>query len=145
MPFISITRLKVGSVRSLFPFMRANEASVNQLFGTRGLIAGKKLVDKNLNFWTLTLWEDDARMLIFRNSPAHRAAMQKLPFWCSEASYFHWMQDSRELPGWSVASQRLIREGKLTKVRKPTPRHIANDFPPIKWTKIERVFKVKTS
>lgn len=143
MPFLSITRLKVGSISSLLPFMRANEASAKQLAKTPGLIAGKELIDKNLTFWTMTLWENDSRMLVFRNSAAHRIAMQNLPFWCNEASYFHWIQESRELPGWLEASQRLIKEGKLTKVRKPTARHIANDFPPVKWTKIERIFKIK--
>ena len=142
MPFVSITRLKVKSVWYLPAFMRANEAAVKQLMLCEGLIGGKELVDKNLTFWTLTLWEDGAAMRSFRNGTAHRAAMQRLPYWCDEASYFHWTQEEGVLPGWAVASERLLQEGKSTKVRKPSARQTANQFPPIQWTKIGRVFKM---
>ena len=141
MPFVSATRLKVKSIFNLIPFMLANEASVKQLKKTPGFLSGKELVDKGLTFWTLTIWEDDAKMKEFRNSIAHRKAMQKLPFWCSEASYFHWTQEQEILPEWTIASLKLIQEGKITKVRKPSSRQITNSFPPIKWRKLERNFK----
>ena len=140
MVFISITRLKVKSVFFLFQFMRANEASVKQLVKTSGFLAGKENMDKHLTFWTLTMWKDDACMKDFRNSVPHRKAMQKLPYWCNEASYFHWTQEEDVLPAWPQASERLLLEGKITKVRKPTTRQTANKFPSIKWTKFERVF-----
>lgn len=141
MPFVSITRLKVKSIWYLIPFMKANEASAKQLVITPGFLSGKELVDKGLTFWTLTIWDDDAKMKSFRNSEAHRKAMQKLPFWCSEASYFHWLQDEPFLPNWHTASLKLIQEGKITKVRNPSAKQLSNQFPPIKWTKLERVFK----
>lgn len=121
--------------------MQANEASVKQLVKTRGFLAGKELVDKGLTFWTLTLWEDDSCMKEFRNSAPHRKAIQKLPYWCKEASYFHWTQADNILPEWIKASERLLNEGKLTKVRKPSSNQITNKFPPVKWTKLERSFK----
>src|SRR5687768_4222159 len=141
MAFISITRLKVKSLFYLPKFMMANEASVRALVKIKGFLKGKELIDKNLTFWTLTMWDNDTSMKEFRNSAPHRKAMQNLPAWCNEASYFHWTQTDPDLPGWHVASERLISEGKLTKVRNPTPRHLANKFPQIKWTKLERVFK----
>lgn len=144
MPFVSITRLKVKSVLNLISFMKVNEASAKQLVITQGFIAGKELMDKGLTFWTLTIWEDDAKMKEFRNSVAHRKAMQKLPYWCSEASYFHWTQEQVTLPDWNIASMKLIKEGKITKVRKPTPGQLTNNFPPIKWMKFERIFKPET-
>ena len=141
MPFISITRLKVKSILYILKFLMANEASVKDLVKIKGFLKGKELIDKNLTFWTLTMWTDDISMKTFRNSVPHRKAMQNLPTWCHEASYFHWTQPGTDLPAWHDASERLISEGKLTKVRNPTPRHLANTFPPIKWTKLERVFK----
>lgn len=90
MPFVSITRLKVKSIFKLISFLNANESSVKQLISTHRFIKGKELVDKHLTFWTLTMWEKDTDMHAFRNSAAHKKAMQKLPYWCSEASYFHW-------------------------------------------------------
>ena len=143
MPFVSITRLKVRSIFYLIAFMRANEASVKQLVTTPGFLAGKELTDKGLKFWTLTIWQDDSSMKEFRNSVPHRKAMQKLPFWCSEASYFHWTQEEASLPGWNIAAERLIKEGRLTKLRKPSARQLANDFPRIKWLKFERALRPK--
>ena len=141
MAFISITRLKVKSIFYLLQFMRANEASAKQLMATPGFIAGKELINKNLTFWTLTMWKDDGSMKEFRNSVPHRKAIQKLPYWCNEASYFHWSQEDEILPEWIPASEKLLHEGKLTKVRKPSSNQLSNKFPTIKWKKLERVFK----
>ena len=138
MPFVSITRLKVKSIFNLLSFVRANESSVKQLTSIKGFLAGKELIDKHLTFWTLTMWEDESSMRSFRNSTAHKKAMQKLPVWCNEASYFHWTQSELTLPGWNLASQRLFEEGKLSKVRYPSINQITNNFPPIRWRKIER-------
>ena len=143
MPFVSITRLKIRSLLYFISFARANSAALKELVTIKGFIAGKELTDKGLTFWTLTLWDDDRSMLQFRNSASHRKAMQRLPDWCNEASYFHWNQEQNTLPGWIEASGRLITEGKLTKVRHPTQRHLSNNFPPIKWTKLERIIKPK--
>jgi hypothetical protein len=121
--------------------MLANEASVKQLKSINGFLAGKELIDKSLTFWTLTMWKDEISMREFRNSVPHRKAMQKLPFWCCEASYFHWVQDGDILPSWEVASQKLLKEGKLTKVRKPSANQQKNNFPSIKWKRLERSFK----
>jgi heme-degrading monooxygenase HmoA len=88
MPFISITRLRIHSIFILPKFMLANEASVKQLRKIDGFLKGKELIDKGLTFWTLTMWRDEIAMKAFRNSIPHRKAMQKLPSWCCEASYF---------------------------------------------------------
>lgn len=143
MYFISATRLKVSSIYYLPGFMRANEASVKQLLLTNGFVDGKELIDKGLTFWTLTLWDKDADMKNFRNSIPHRKAMQKLPDWCSEATYTHWLQEEPTLPDWNIVHERIVKEGTVTKVRHPSEKHVSKDFPPVKWKKIERKFKVK--
>ena len=141
MVFISITRLKVRSVLYILHFILANKASVKELTKTKGFLGGKELVDKNLTFWTLTMWESDGCMKTFRNSTSHRKAMQKLPLWCSEASYFHWMQAEEILPAFKIAAEKLLKDGKLTKVRNPSTRQVSNSFPQIQWSKLERNFR----
>lgn len=141
MPFVSVTRLRVRSLFFLIPFMKANEASVKELKTSKGLLKGKELIDKNLTFWTITLWEDEGAMKGFRSSPSHRKAMQHLPKWCNEASYHHWIQEGHELPSWHTIAERLYAEGQLSKVRNPSKAQAANQFPPIKWTKTERRLK----
>ena len=141
MPFVSVTRLRVKSILYLIPFMRANEASAQELKLSRGLLKGKELIDKKLTFWTITLWEDEESMRGFRSALSHRNAMQHLPKWCNEASYHHWVQEENEFPEWNTVSEKLFTEGKLSKVRNPSKAQLANQFPQIKWTKTERALK----
>lgn len=144
MVFISATRLRVRSVIYLPAFMRANNASVKELLKTKGLIAGKELIDKGLTFWTVTLWAADADMKSFRSSDAHRKAMQRLPDWCNEASYVHWQQEDAVVPAWNTIHEKMVTEGKMSKVRNPSARQTEKLFPSPRWSKTERVFKVKS-
>lgn len=141
MVFISATRLKLRSAWYLLAFFLANEAAVKQLCITNGFIEGMELIDKNLTFWTLTMWRMDADMKTFRNSAAHKKAMQKLPFWCDEASYIHWTQEELVLPDWKMVHTKIVTEGKSTKVRKPSVNQLNNTFPEIKRIKTSRKFK----
>lgn len=141
MPFVSVTRLRVKSILYLIPFMRANEASIKELKQSKGLLKGKELIDKKLTFWTITIWENDASMKLFRGSASHRKAMQQLPKWCNEASYHHWIQEDNEFPSWKTISEKLYAEGNLSKVKNPSKAQATNQFPSIKWTKTERNLK----
>jgi hypothetical protein len=141
MIFISATWLQVKSVLYLVRFMIANEASVKQLNKTEGFLGGRELIDKNLTFWTLTIWDSEVSMKQFRNSLPHRKAMQKLPFWCGEASYIHWTQAENQFPGWITIHEKMLAEGKTTKVRNPSENQPSKNYPEIKWRKLERNFK----
>jgi hypothetical protein len=139
--FISITRLSLRSIWYLPGFLSSNNQSVKQLLITPGFVAGKELIDKNFVFWTVTVWNADADMKSFRNSPPHRRAMQRLPTWCDEATYMHWLSEKPQIPAWDTICEKMIAEGKVSKVRHPSKNHTDKNFPPIKWTKTERVFK----
>jgi hypothetical protein len=78
----------------------------------------------------MTMWEGDSAMEAFRVHGAHRDAMPKLLDWCDEAAVAHWTQDSRDLPSWQEAHERIIKEGRPSKVRHPSPAHLAHKFPP---------------
>jgi len=143
MPFISVTRLKVRSIFYLPGFLKANNASVKALMSIPGYIDGRELIDKGLVFWTVTAWQAEKAMKEFRNGEAHPLAMQKLPGWCNEAAYVHWVQDTATLPDNQTMYGRLMADGKLTKVRHPSPSQLNKDYPPVKWTKIEQSLKKK--
>ena len=138
MPFVSVTRLRVKSIFYLLPFIRANEACVKALQTSEGLLKGKELIDKRLTFWTITVWETPEAMKKYRNSIAHRNAMQHLPAWCNEASYHHWIQEEADIPNWHTAAEKLFSAGTLSKVRNPSAAQQNNIFPKISWTKTER-------
>jgi hypothetical protein len=39
---------------------------------------------------------------------------------CNEASVVRWSQESAAIPGWEEAHQRMLTEGKLSKVKHPS-------------------------
>ena len=102
------------------------------------------MMDKGLTFWTMTLWKDEADMRAYRNIGAHKKAMPKLQHWCNEASLVHWQQDSEEFPTWFDAHQRLMKEGRLSKVKYPSSQHSLEQIPaPHCPSKTERILLPK--
>lgn len=141
MYFVSVTRLRVRSVINLPRFFMANEASLKAIKTADGFLAGKELMDKNLTFWTATIWKSAEAMKHFRNNGPHQVAMRNLPEWCSEAAYVHWEQQGNTLPGWLPAYQKLLTEGRLTKVRQPSLQQTGMNYPPPQWLRTERTFR----
>lgn len=122
MPFVSVTRLHLRSVRFLPAFAFHTWRTLRQLRMTPGFLAGR-LAAGGGSYWTLTLWESDAAMRSYRNSGAHRRAMPRLVRWCDEASVAHWTQAEVEVCGVGEASRRLGAAGRLLSVRHPSPAH----------------------
>jgi hypothetical protein len=122
---ISITRLRVRSIwlmplfilHALRTMMQAQRADGQKGVDTR--------FEKNNVVWTKTVWESEAAMKKYRNSGAHRIAMRLLSEICSEAAYVRWQQDTPELPTWEEAHCRILADGRLSKVKYPSPLHSA--------------------
>src|SRR4051812_43142962 len=100
MALISITRLRVRSLRFMPAFIYLSLKSAHQAKKANGNLGMKLLRDANRAFWTCTAWQDEASMRAYMMSPPHRAAMSKLPGWCDEASLVHWNQQESTLPDW---------------------------------------------
>ena len=141
MYFVSVTRLRVRSLLYLPRFFMSNERSVKAIKNITGFITGKELIDKGFTFWTMTIWESGDAMKYFRNHDPHKSAMRNLPQWCNEAAYVHWLQDDAAIPGWETAYQKLMAEGKLTKVKFPSQKQLDWSYPAPHWKKTERIFK----
>jgi heme-degrading monooxygenase HmoA len=130
MVFVSVTRLRIRSILFLPQFVWYAVRSRSQSEGAPGLISGAVMREARNAFWTLTVWESEAAMEAFRVQGAHKTAMPKLLDWCDEAAVAHWTQESRELPSWKEAYERIIKEGRPSKVRHPSKAHVAHDFSP---------------
>ena len=120
MAFISVTRLRVRSFVYLPPFFWYTFWSIRQAERSAGFLGGRLTVNAKYVFWTVTAWEDGAAMNAYRTGGAHRRAMPKLIEWCDEASVVHWTQQGAEIPAWQHAHQRMVKEGKLSKVNRPS-------------------------
>lgn len=144
MIFVSVTRLRLRSSWYLLPFMWHTLRTTNQLIKQSNFIKGKTLLDKGLTFWTLTLWESEKDMRAYRNSDAHKKAMPKLQYWCSEASVAHWQQHEDAFPDWFDIHNRMMQEGRLSKVKHPSPTHSLHQIAVPRYpSKTERILLPK--
>ena len=145
MCFVSITRLRVRSWRYLPMFYWFSMRSVRQAAKSEGNLATVLLADRHNTFWTVTAWTSDAATKAFMLAGVHRRVMRKLPQWCDEAAVVHWFQDGNELPTWREAWQRLLSEGRRSKVNHPSSAHVAHDLPePVVRPGAERSFRSRT-
>lgn len=128
MPFVSVTRLRLRSIRFLPAFAVHTLGTLRQVRGSAGFLGGSLLPDRRWTFWTLTVWTDRDAMRGYMTAGAHRTAMPKLLDWCDEASVMHWDTPAAALPVWAEATDRMRGEGRPSKVRRPSPDHAAMTF-----------------
>ncbi len=140
--FISITRLRVRSLRFMPAFIVQALGTNRQVRHAAGFVAGSLLPDRRLTFWTMTLWQDQAAMRHYITHGSHLRAMPKLMHWCDEASIVHWDQPDegdlpgqgdlpdQALPGWDEADRRMRAGGRASKVRHPSADHHALTYLP---------------
>ena len=125
MTFVSITRLRIRSLRFMPQFLVHTMWTGRQTKRADGFIDGSLLADRKRVFWTATVWRDQAAMRGYMTSGAHLKAMPKLLDWCDEASVVHWTQGDAVLPDWREADRRMRLEGRPSKVRNPSVNHRA--------------------
>lgn len=130
MPFISITRLKIRSIRFLPAFGLHAIRTRDQVRRAAGFEGGALLPDRAWTFWTMTAWTDEASMRRYVMEGPHRLAMPRLVHWCDEASVVHWQRDEAGLPDWDEADRRMRETGRPSKVRNPSPRHATLSYRP---------------
>jgi hypothetical protein len=135
MPLVSITRLRVGSLRYLPAFLISALRSARQAKAASGNLAVSLLSDASFTFWTRTVWNDEQSMRAFMIAGPHRSVMPRLLQWCDEASVTHWLQDSFEPPSWPETHQRLQKEGRRSKVNNPSEAQLRFEIPPPKTTR----------
>lgn len=125
MYFISITRLRLRSLRYLFPFLRYAIPSARE----SAIAPGNRITQTHRQgltvFWTFTVWESEAQMRQYITHGSHRQAMPKLAQWCDEASTVHWLQEQPELPDWTIIQERMQIGGRLYPVKHPSSHHAA--------------------
>lgn len=125
----SVTRLRVRLIGRLPAFLLRTFLAQRQTVRAHGFVGGKLLVDAKLTFWTLTVWQDEKSMKLFRGAGAHAQVMPRLVEWCDEASYAHWLWEKEAVPEWNEAYEHLVNEGRLSRVAHPSIDHEARRFP----------------
>lgn len=125
MIFVSLTRLRIRSVRFVPLFLLHTLRSLRQVKKAPGFQQGALLADRSWTFWTLTAWEDQESMWQYMIRGSHKEAMSYLLHWCDEASVAHWFQPDATLVSWTDADTRMRASGRPSKVSHPSPQHAA--------------------
>ena len=125
----SVTRLRVRSLKYLPAFLWMTLLSQRQVVRAPGFVGGGLLMDAGWTFWTLTSWESERAMKVFRDAGPHAKVMSRLVEWCDEASYAHWIPAGASVPSWREAYEHLVAEGKVSRVAHPSASHEARHFP----------------
>lgn len=135
MPFVSVTRLRLRSIRFLPGFAWHARRTLAQVRAAPGFRGGSLLADRRWAFWTLTAWDSPEAMRAYMTTGSHRASMPRFAGWCDEGSVVHWEQDGDALPGWAEAERRMRSEGRPSKLRNPSPHHADLSFSPARTTR----------
>ena len=130
MPLVSITRLRVRSLRYLPAFIAYSLGVAHQAKSAPGNLAVSLLGELNFAFWTRTLWADERAMRGFMVSGAHRSVMPRLPNWCDEAAVAHWDQESLDPPSWQEVHRRMLQDGRPSPVDHPSEAQRRFEMPP---------------
>lgn len=130
MHLVSITRLRVRSVFLLPLFVWHALRTMAQAQRADGIVHIATRFEWGNVVWTKTVWRDATTMKGYRNGGAHRLAMRLLAELCSEAAVARWEQASPEAPSWATAHERLLRDGRLSHVKRPSPLHAAGHTAP---------------
>jgi hypothetical protein len=117
---ISLTRLRLKSIRYVPAFAYFSLLSTAQVRRSPGFVAVRFLMDRRLTFWTMTAWRDEASMKAFRGAAAHRRAMPKLKIWCDEASVTRWTGPVAAMADWSAAAAMMAAQGEPSHVQQPS-------------------------
>lgn len=121
--FISLTRLRIRSIRFLPFFALHTLQAIRQVRKASGFQTGALLQDRDWTYWTMTAWDSHESMRQFMTTGPHKRAMPHLMNWCDEAAVAHWNQEGSALPTWKEADRRMRADGRASKVRKPSSRH----------------------
>jgi hypothetical protein len=139
MIYVSLTRLRVRSLRFL-PFFAVHAVrSVRQVKKAEGFQAGALLPDREWTFWTMTAWDSRESMLRYMTTGDHKRAMPHLMHWCDEASVAHWEQEEQALPSWEEADRRMRETGRASKVNHPSAGHEGLLYREPRTTRGERI------
>jgi hypothetical protein len=120
---VSVTRLRLRSIRFLLPFAYRASLSSRQALATPGCLGVRTRKTRGLAFWTLTLWDSEKSMETFLTHAPHGKAMPKLAKWCDEAAVTHWHYTAQDQPTWELAAERLLATGRLSRVSHPSGAH----------------------
>lgn len=139
MATVSLTRLRVRSLKFLPQFLFHAVRSARQVKNASGVQAATLLKQDWRTYWTCTIWTDDAAMKKFMVTGNHRIAMPKLLNICDEAAVARWSQNDSTLPSWDEVQRRMQHEGRPSRVNHPSAAQTAFQIPMLRVRPLSQI------
>lgn len=107
---VMASRLPLRSYRQIPSFLRLTLAVRRQLAASEGLVGYALFAQlPQKTFWTLSAWEDSARLQAFARAMPHAAVMHQLRPHMAPTTFTTWEAPGRALPvSWEDARARLL-------------------------------------
>jgi heme-degrading monooxygenase HmoA len=100
----AVTRIKLKSILKLPKFIFVANPIFKQAKNAPGN-SGVKSTKKGLEFFTLTIWDDERSMMDFMLAGAHKEAMKNIRSYSVDYGSAHWTVS--EMPPWDEALAKL--------------------------------------
>lgn len=111
MPVVSVTRFELRAWWHLPAFHWAVLRAYRQAARADGMMGQRLARLGRGSYWTATLWRDEAALLAYRDSGAHRDAMRRTARWAREMASARAEGDA--LPTWDEARALMARGGRV--------------------------------
>lgn len=125
MPVAAVTRLRLRPDANKSQFIWLSIKCWWQAWRAKGNTASRIRQVGAFEYWTLTVWNDQASLTAFVSSGSHRTAMPRLSHWCDESSSAHWDIEFDTAPSWQNAALALGRYGRVHRVTVPSAAQMA--------------------
>jgi hypothetical protein len=120
---VFLTRVRLRSPYLLLPWMLHSGRAIRSMHMAPGRIVTATRKSRGLAFWCLTVWRSEAAMRAHREGGAALFDLERLRYWCDEASSATWEQAYAGLPSWEEAEERWRASAQLHRVEFPSPAH----------------------
>lgn len=102
---ISVTRIRLKDPRNRHHLFALTNASLHQSKLVDGLLERPKIKNDGDTFYTLSVWDSEESMEVFKNQGSHQEAMNSN---LGESDSHHWYSD--HTPSWKEAIKKLDEE-----------------------------------
>jgi quinol monooxygenase YgiN len=129
MPVIVVTRLRLKDPAVLDEFFTHAVAVLEQAMKSEGNLGADALAEASNTWWSVSAWQDRARMQSYVNTEPHLSTMGLLDDFCDEATFVDWEQDAPDLPDWQTSWRHLVADGQSATLTDQSDANLTRAFP----------------
>jgi hypothetical protein len=129
MAIMVVTRLRLRDPSLLDEFFTHAAAVLEQAIKSAGNLGADALAEAHDAWWSVTAWQDRARMQAFVAAEPHLSTEALLDRLCDEATFVDWEQADAQLPDWQTSWRHLVADGRSAALTHESGANQSRAFP----------------